>query len=334
MGSPLRAVNSFPTLYSQEQRYLQAGYEAAAARDMNRVYHTLLDTSERQRIEKMEVFDEFPEWHLKCAHYAMILASKGNCYPLQEQLMNLMPKLSIVSSSCQEKFKLTKVVMECGDLSVSRYGHDSVMINDNMILLIGGYGRSEQGKHSRLNNCFAVYHTHDGQWKTLSVVIKDDFPSMMHLTATRTSIDSIIIFGGRQSPRSASNVCYLLSSCGDCETWRMQVADTKGRLPQPRYKHSAVNTWTRDGLEVIVVFGGRSNNGEALSDCCVLEVNSLTWGQAAVDGEAPTARFSHSSFTWKGNLFIVGGLGSDFIPLGSMYKLTIKVSVISILCIT
>ena len=289
----------------------------------------MLDTSERQRIENMEVFDEFPEWHLKCAHYALILASKGNCHPLQEHLMNLMPKLSIVSSSCQEKFKLAKVAMECGDPSISRYGHSSVMISDNMILLIGGYGRSERGKHSRLNNCLAVYHTDDGQWRnSSSIVAKDDFPSLMHLTATMTSIGSVIIFGGRQSPKNVSNACYLLSFCGDSETWRLQVADTKGHPPQPRYKHSAVNTWTRDGLEVIVVFGGRSYNGEALHDCYVLEVNSLLWRQAVTDGEAPTARFSHSSFTWKGNLFIVGGLGSDFIPLNSIYKLTIEVSAI------
>ena len=330
LGSPLKAINTFPTLHSQEERYLQAGYEAAGARDMNCVYHGMLDASEQCRIENLEVFDEFPEWHLKCAHYTLILACKGNCCLLQQQLMNVVPNLpTIINGGCQGRtFKLTKAAMESGDLSLSRYGHSSVMISDDVILLIGGYGRSEQGKHSRLNNCLAAYYTNDGQWRTSSsVVTKDDFPPLIYLTATRTSTGSVIIFGGRQSPKHASNTCYQLSSCGDYETWRLHITDTKGCLPQPRYKHSAVNTWTMDGLEVIVVFGGRSDNGEALSSCCMLEVNSLTWREAIIDGEAPTARFSHSSFAWKDNIFIVGGLGSDSTPLNSIYKLTIQVSI-------
>ena len=74
------------------------------------------------------------------------------------------------------------------------------------------------------------------------------------------------------------------------------------------------------------MFGGRSDNGEALSSCCVLDVNTLKWSEAIIDGQSPTARFSHSSFAWKGNIYIVGGLGSDFIPLNSIYKLTMEVS--------
>ena len=292
---------------------------------MNCVYHGMMDASERCRIENLEVFDEFPEWHLKCAHYTVILACKGKCCPLQQQSVNLLPNLLTISDGCQgRKFKLTKVAM---DSSLSRYGHSSVMISDDAILLIGGYGRSEQGKHSRLNSCLAVYHTNDGQWRTSSsIVTKDNFPSMIYLSATRTSTGSVIIFGGRQSPNNVSNTCYKLNSCGDCETWRLQVADSKGHPPQPRYKHSAVNTWTIDGLEIIVVFGGRSDTGEALSSCCVLEVDSLIWREAIIDGETPTARFSHSSFAWKDSVFIVGGLGSDLIPLSSTYKLTIQVS--------
>lgn len=300
---------------------------------MNSVYYSIVDSSERQRIEDLEVFDEFPEWHLKCAHYTLVLACKGNCYPLQQQLTKQVPNLSTISDSCQGKsFKLTKVAMDPGDPSVCRYGHASVMINDDMLLLIGGYG-SDRGKHSRLNSCLVAYHT-NGQWTVSSSnVVNDNFPSMMHHTATQTSSGSLIIFGGRQSPKNVSNTCYQLSpvhsSSEDCtplKTWKLQVVNTKGHPTQPRYKHTAVSICTMDGSEIIVVFGGRSDNGEALSSCCVLDVSSLTWREVTVDGQAPTARFSHSSFAWKGNVFIVGGLGSDFIPLNSIYKLTVQVS--------
>ena len=326
LGSPLKAINSFPTLQSQEQRYLQVGFEAAAARDMNCVYHGIMSASEQQRIENLEVFDEFPEWHLKCAHYTIVLACKGVCHSLQQQVINSVP-LPIVSDSCQGRtFKLTKVAMDSGDASLSRYGHASVMLNDDTVLMIGGYG-SDQGRHSRLNSCLAVHHSSNGQWKTSSsIVTLDNFPAIMHLTATITSTGKVIIFGGRQSPNNVSNTCYQLNSDGDHDIWRLHIGNTKGSPPQPRYKHSAASILTMDGSEVIIMFGGRSDNGEALSSCCVLDVNTLTWSEAIIDGQSPTARFSHSSFAWKGNIYIVGGLGSDFIPLNSIYKLTMEVS--------
>ena len=327
LGSPLKAINSFPTLQSQEQRYLQEGFEAAAARDMNCVYHAILSASEQQRIESLEVFDEFPEWHLKCAHYTIVLACKGLCCPLQQQLINSV-LLPIVSENCDGKtFKLITVAMDSGDASLSRYGHASVMLNDDTVLMIGGYGSDHGGKHSRLNSCLAVCHSSNGQWRTSSLTVTiDNFPAMMHLTATNTSTGSVIIFGGRQSPNNVSNTCYQLNSNGARNKWRLQVVNTKGCPPQPRYKHSAVSTLVMDGSEVIVIFGGRSDNGEALSSCCVLDVNSLTWSEVSIDGQPPTARFSHSSFAWKGNIFIIGGLGTDFTPLNSMYKLTMEVS--------
>lgn len=304
---------------------------------MNSVYHSILDVSEQQRIDNLELFDEFPEWHLKCAHYSVVLASKGKSLPLQ-QLIKLVPNLSTVSSSCQgKKLKLTKVAMDSGDHSPSRYGHASVMFSDDVVVLLGGYGPSEWGKHARLNNCVVVYYTTDGQWMTsTSIVVRDsNFPSIMHHTATRTSTGDVIIFGGRQSPKNASNTTYQLdlveSSNKDYKTWRVQVVDTKGHLPQPRYKHSAVSSLAMDGTEVIVVFGGRSDNGEALSSCWTLDMNSLTWREVTLDGQTPKARFSHSSFVWKDNIFIVGGLGSDFIPLNSIYKFTIQVSGLNII---
>lgn len=303
----------------------------ATARDMNRVYHGILDATKQQRIENLEVFDEFPEWHLKCAHYMIVLACKGKSCSLQQQVIKTLPNLPNVSNRCQGKrFKLTKVAMESDDPCLNRYGHASVKLRDDMVVLIGGYG-SEQGRHSRLNSCLAVYHTSDGHWTTSSsVVTKDNFPSLMYLTATMTSTGNVIVFGGRLSPNNVSNTCYLLSSSDSNETWQLQVANTKGCLPHPRYKHSAVNTWTMDGSEVIVVFGGRSDNGETLSSCCVLDVSSLTWREVTIDGVYPTARFSHSSFAWRGNVFIVGGLGSDYIPLNSIYKLTMQVNDINV----
>ena len=36
-----------------------------------------LSPAERLRVESLELFDEFEEWHLKCSHYAIVCATTG-----------------------------------------------------------------------------------------------------------------------------------------------------------------------------------------------------------------------------------------------------------------
>ena len=312
---------------------------------MNTAYQCLLNDCERKRIEDLELFDEFPEWHFKCAHYSLVLASKGDCSPLHKKVMQEIPYLSPATcGSCHGRnFNLSPVSMENCDPSLYRYGHTSVSLTGDVMLLIGGYG-PENGKHSRLNSCLLIYYSKAGKWVTSKLDVTDatTLPAMMHHTATKTSNGRVIIFGGRQSPKSASNTCYQLipflnnlrcSNTSDMAAqqshnkWKIEVVKAKGHLPIPRYKHSAVNIQAKDGTEMIVIFGGRSNSGEALGNCCALNVNTSTWEEVTIDGDVPHARFSHTSFTWKNNLYIAGGLGSDFTPLNSVYKLNLEVSV-------
>jgi len=341
LGSPLKAINTFPTLQSQEERYLNAGYDVIDARDMNTAYNCLLNDNERKRIEDLELFDEFPEWHLKCAHYTVVLASNGDCSPLHKTVTQEVPR--ITCSGCQEKtFNLSSISIENFDSSLSRYGHSSVSLASDAMLLIGGYG-PEHGKHSRLNSCLLLQYDKTGKWVTSKPDVTDaaTLPTMMHHTATKTSDSRVIVFGGRQSPQSCSNICYQLTPLVDNidssnttdmtaqqshNKWKIEIVKAKGQLPLPRYKHSAVNIQAMNGTELIVIFGGRSNTGEALDNCCVFNVNTNTWEEIVIDGDVPHARFSHTSFTWKNNLYIVGGLGSDFTPLNSVYKLSIEVS--------
>ena len=42
-------------------------------------FYSSLPNEEKMRIDGLEVFDEFEEWHLKCNHYTMLCASAGSC---------------------------------------------------------------------------------------------------------------------------------------------------------------------------------------------------------------------------------------------------------------
>ena len=52
------------------------------ASDMNYFYNIVVPEDERSRVESLEPFDEYEEWHLKCAHYVLLTAFSGNCLRL------------------------------------------------------------------------------------------------------------------------------------------------------------------------------------------------------------------------------------------------------------
>jgi len=49
------------------------------ASDMNYFYNVVVPQDERSRVESLEPFDEYEEWHLKCAHYILLTAFSGSC---------------------------------------------------------------------------------------------------------------------------------------------------------------------------------------------------------------------------------------------------------------
>jgi tRNA wybutosine-synthesizing protein 4 len=46
-----------------------AGWEVASAKDLDDIYENELGAEELQRVAKLELFDEFEEWHMISQHY-------------------------------------------------------------------------------------------------------------------------------------------------------------------------------------------------------------------------------------------------------------------------
>lgn len=76
-GCPLMSIHEYPTMASQRERYLQRGWDQAVAADMKEVYDHLLDAKDVERIQRLELLDEFEEWNLIQAHYFLLTATKG-----------------------------------------------------------------------------------------------------------------------------------------------------------------------------------------------------------------------------------------------------------------
>jgi len=67
-------------LTAHEARFKENGWKKATAWDMDTIYKRIIPRDEHLRISKLEIFDEFEEWHMIQEHYCICVAvndSKG-----------------------------------------------------------------------------------------------------------------------------------------------------------------------------------------------------------------------------------------------------------------
>ncbi|KAK9815129.1 hypothetical protein WJX73_008299 [Symbiochloris irregularis] len=72
-GCPLLGLHATPSLQAHEQRLTANGWSRATATDLDTVYRHHIDPAEKRRIERLEIFDEFEEWHLIQEHYCITI---------------------------------------------------------------------------------------------------------------------------------------------------------------------------------------------------------------------------------------------------------------------
>ncbi|KAF6016391.1 LCMT2 [Bugula neritina] len=106
LNSSLRGINTYPTKQAQRERYLATGYNKVDVLTMKEVYDSL-SLAEKNRIWKLELFDEFEEWNLKCYHYVLVLARSDASFTHLELLIDSF----LQSSPCELFFHLYNIIM-------------------------------------------------------------------------------------------------------------------------------------------------------------------------------------------------------------------------------
>jgi tRNA wybutosine-synthesizing protein 4 len=75
-GCLLPGMVDFPNEDAQIKRMKESGFTKVECFNMNVVYNEKLDQTERHRIEKLEIFDEFEEWEMLQHHYCLCLGKR------------------------------------------------------------------------------------------------------------------------------------------------------------------------------------------------------------------------------------------------------------------
>ncbi|XP_063162163.1 tRNA wybutosine-synthesizing protein 4 isoform X1 [Candoia aspera] len=325
LQSPLHSLTSYPDCKAQQMRFLQRGWTECRIMDMNEFYGCFVPGEEQKRIQALEPFDEFEEWHLKCSHYFILAASKGEALFATP----VFSRMEAFLTRCAPCFAGTVAACLCGTGGATagpkRYGHRSVLLAPGVILTTGGFG-DHGGRHGRLTELHILIKHEDG-WKSDEVRLAElgmAWDGRLFHTVTLLRSGWAIALGGRKSPVNPALEILRLRGLGDADSLSpsnpvielAQLPPVKG-LSLPRWRHTAAEV-THEGQAYLFIYGGCSSGQSVQADWCFLHVEELYCQQIPVEGPIPAGRHSHSACSWAGGVLIAGGLEASEKPLGSI----------------
>ncbi|NXV51169.1 TYW4 protein, partial [Uria aalge] len=321
MNSALNSLARYPDCEAQQMRFFEKGWTECSVMDMNEFFTCCTPEDEQQRMQALEPFDEYEEWHLKCSHYFVLTASKGmepSWTPLLSNMTGIvsfrLPRgccvlLAALSKYCSAEH--SGVCHEvCALFCYPRAWNStcSIPVSEVLLNLYAAFFRWEKsgtaGEKPRPRLCERLYHTVSCLSNSLALVV-----------------------GGRTSPSGAGLGMLWLKFPETCnasepddiavELVSLQPAAEPAAL---RWRHSTTEVIFK-GEKYLFLYGGRSATEPVLGDWCFLHTQELSCIVIPVEGPVPESRHSHSACSWKGGVLIAGGLGAAEQPLGSVFFL-------------
>ena len=304
LDATIYAIHKYPSIHHQCQRLLELGFQSGRIWDMNRFWFHL-DSEERQRVQGLEWFDEYEEWHVKCAHYFVAFGLNGylrETWSIGDKLETI-PRLPSNPPVYQEQVLQTRI---------QRWGHVMLELSEDRFLVFGGYGMRFSGEEglSKWND----YIITDSSFRPISIVEGRNGPSARIFASGVCHGGCCYLYGGRDSPAKVYNDLWKFDGSGWTEL------KPTGELPPPLFRHRCVLISKEAGCfgePVMLVFGGQTLNqagsGLTLSNQFYLfGLNSKQWTRLP-ELDIP-ALHSHAMVTCKDRLVIFGGMTCDQIP--------------------
>ncbi|CAM9551824.1 unnamed protein product, partial [Bubo scandiacus] len=328
LSSALCSLAQYPDCEAQQRHFFEQGCTECSVMDMNEFFTCCTPEDEQQRVQALEPFDEYEEWHLKCSHYFVLTASKG----MEPSWTPLLSNMTVPHHGAPVRVVGSVTAAVCARHSevpgLRRYGHRSVLIKPNVVLTTGGFGE-EDGQHCHMRN-FHVLIKHMGCWK--AGCVKQENPDKrwderLYHTVSCLSNSLALVVGGRTSPSSAGLGMLWLKFPETCNALDPDDIAVELVCLQPaaepaalRWRHSTAEVVFK-GKKYLFLYGGRSALEPVLGDWYFLHTQELSCSVIPVEGPVPEGRHSHSACSWRGGVLIAGGLGAAERPLGSVFFL-------------
>uniref|UniRef100_A0A7N6B3Z6 tRNA wybutosine-synthesizing protein 4 n=1 Tax=Anabas testudineus TaxID=64144 RepID=A0A7N6B3Z6_ANATE len=313
LNSTLHALRQYPDTTAQRHRFLDKGWEQCVCLDMNDFYLGLIPEEERCRVENLEPFDEYEEWHQKCSHYFILTASRGSC--VARSLLTHRPGIPSISPSWSPTVLNVRTV----PANLEGLGMASSLMSSGQVLLTGGSSRGGRGTVTRI-----LLRSQEG-WRAISVEPSVDLSVRLYHSATSVPGGGTVVYGGRSSPLNPVKGLFKvtpdpvgLPGPGDSEeTVKLHVEQIEctGDPPLLRWRHTA-SIISHQGKDFLFVFGGKNESEAALGGGHFLCLDRWHWTEIPVGGAAPEARHSHSACSYQGGMVVFGGLDRRGVPLG------------------
>ena len=352
LGSPLKCILKYPTQEDQTNRYLAAGFSKCVATRASDFYRVCVSIEEKSRIDKIELFDEYEPWHLKCSHYTLISATKGEYLTklveetyekVDSNLIDVDSELVRYESEFAESAESLTVKTELFPIKFgARFGH-SICAFDSKLFIFGGFGElTTDGKHLRQ----AAIEVIDLNKKTIGVIepscksIGDRIffcSTLWNTDSVQSDEQSIVISYGRSNPSKLFNSMARLNFDPQVEAENLSEKTVTIELVEPivdddsvnisemgRFRHTACVS--RDSK--LFIYGGKvfeqeKSGSRVLNDCYVMD-KSLRLKMINLDEEICLPRHSHSMVSWGNFLVISGGVDSNENPLNDVILLDVN----------
>lgn len=289
LQTPLRPVQKYPTTSAQQDRFQNLGWASTRACNLWKLWSApyFISPSERRSLDAIEPFDEWEEFALFGCHYVLLVANTGldpkNPAVEKDERQTRTPAAESPTSNLPLEIETTYSEYPKGQGCRRFASAVPIRGQDTARDRVGNF--AGMGLMTRTNS-IDVYATDELGALPTSLHISSDTPSsrMCHTITDLGDVGALLV-GGRTSPDNALGDCWLYHK------W-LGVWERVDDLPQPRYRHQAVNL----GHGYVLVSTGRSNSQTISSDYLIWNRRRSWIRCSPSDGETPAAIYG-ATFT-------------------------------------
>lgn len=309
LNTPLRAVAKYPTTKAQSQRFQELGWKKVWIQNLWELWSSsdFLSPEERVLLDKIEPFDEWEEFALFGCHYFLLVADNTTLSSdSSDTSARVCSSDSAATGSDQREIQAVFSANPKGQ-GFRRFAAGLPIKGSNRTQkMVGNF--AGMGLKTRMDS-FDVYTQEGTQVQTSSEKSSVHPSGRMCHTITDLGEWGALLVGGRTSPDKALTDCWLYHK------W-VNAWERVGDLPQPLYRHQAVNL----GGGCLLISTGRVDSFTLSHDYLVWSRQN-GWVQCHVEGNNTPCATYGSSFAVSensspsGNIsgFLTGGMSESSI---------------------